>query len=498
MTRFTRDRTLSILLTLVVSAGALHAQERPTDSPDDGTESTRGGIDPRGEIAFPSVADDGLVSKLREAVAQRDPSYRWELVSQSQVGPCKTLQLQLVSQTWMETPWRHVVFLVMPADLPTPADQALLFIAGGNWRDEWGDGPAPPIEAPREVQLLSMAAAAMKTPVVVAFQIPFQPQFNGLREDALIAETFEQFIETGDERWPLLWPMARAASSAMDAASEASEQQGWGPLRSFTVSGASKRGWTSWFVAAADDRVKAVAPIVIDMLDMPRHLNHQMQTWGTLSPQILDYQSISNPAVMRSERGMRLIQMVDPFRYRIVIQQPKLIVLATNDPYWPVDSINLYWDKLEGSKHLLHVPNEGHGIRELGRVFSTLSEFHRRAAVGERLPEMGFERQRSSGRLQVKARIDEVPQYTRLWRATSQTRDFRESTWVAEQLDPDQEGGVALDQRVPDAGSEAFFVEWQLPCQEGLGSYFLATPVQVVSAPNVSPVELDQAIPESP
>ena len=43
---------------------------------------------------------------------------------------------------------------------------------------------------------------------------------------------------------------------------------------------------------------------------------------------------------------------------------PKMIINGTNDPYWPLDALNTYWDDLKGEKWLLYVPNAGHDLRE--------------------------------------------------------------------------------------------------------------------------------------
>jgi PhoPQ-activated pathogenicity-related protein len=100
--------------------------------------------------------------------------------------------------------------------------------------------------------------------------VVFQTTRRSRTEDDFIAYTWDKFLRTGDEKWPARLPMTKSAVRAMDAVSAfiASQESGGGTVSRFVVSGASKRGWTAWATAAVDRRVVALAPIVIDMLNL--------------------------------------------------------------------------------------------------------------------------------------------------------------------------------------------------------------------------------------
>ena len=147
---------------------------------------------------------------------------------------------------------------------------------------------------------------------------------------------------------PLLLPMVKSAARGMDAIQEFAAKDWSLKIDTFTVTGGSKRGWTTWLTGAVDPRAKAIAPMVIDVLNMAEQIRHQKATWGRPSEQIDDYSQRGLTERLESTEAEALRAIVDPYSYRQRLTQPKLILLGTNDRYWPLDALNLVagWKKL--------------------------------------------------------------------------------------------------------------------------------------------------------
>jgi PhoPQ-activated pathogenicity-related protein len=226
--------------------------------------------------------------------------------------------------------------------------------------------------------------------------------------------------------------MVKSAVRALDVL-EAYSKQNWGrPVSRFIVAGASKRGWTSWLTAASGDpRVAAIAPVVIDTLNFPAQLKHQVASYGDYSEQIRDYVETGLVHLVDTEQGRRMWAMIDPYNFRDRLTLPKLIVNGTNDPYWTQDALNLYWDQLPGPKSVLYVPNATHSLREdLLRLVASTTAFCRVIASGGSLPELTWRHAEASGRMQLEVSPDIPARGGRLWFARSQSLDFRQARWA--------------------------------------------------------------------
>ena len=429
----------------------------------------------------PGLARATSQGELAQYIALPDASYAWSEVKSRRVGSAKITELILTSQTWRGIPWKHHLVLIRPLHVDRSSSQVFLFIHGGRWKPEYENGFQGAL--PREASHFVKLAETLRAPIAVLRHVPYQPIFDR-REDALIAYTFDQYLESGEADWPLLLPMVKSAVRAMDAVQAFASERWNMSVSSFTVAGASKRGWTSWLTAAVDPRVSSIAPIVIDMLNVPAQIELQRATFGGLSDQVQDYVSIDLPARIATERGQALMAMVDPYQYRAELTPSKLIMLGTNDRYWPLDALKLYWDGLPEPKRVLYVPNQGHGVGDLERLVAGLSALHRYSARGEQLPTVTWTYAMPADQLDVDVQSDRMPRQVFAWTATSPTRDFREAHWTSHRCKRRGERFACSVER-PSTGFVAMYAELWFQ-DRGYPKFPLATVVCIAGEPEGS------------
>lgn len=420
----------------------------------------------------PLFADDQPTA-LKEYVAKADKSFAWKVKDKTEANGRTVYTLSLTSQTWHGVEWTHDLQVFIPKGAKVQSTMVL-------WNQ---GGTATPTGS-----VLGLAIAdKVGAPVAFLYGVPKQPLYvdpktkqltttppdpkddrkGRLVEDALIAETFVRYLDTKDDSWPLLFPMVKSVVRAMDALQAFMKEEMKGDVHKFVITGASKRGWTSWLTAASgDQRVKAIAPLVIDTLNFPVQMENQVKAFGKPSEMIADYTRAKLVPIPDTTEGKKLWQMVDPFIYKDGITVPKMLIHGTNDPYWPQDATNTYWDELKGDKHLCYVPNAGHGLQEVDekgnketipmRAVSTLAAFGKSQVFDQPLPKFGWAVEKSGFTLKA----GDEPKKLRVWKATADTRDFRGSRWVSEELTAaDAKRGAKVGVAAPEKGYAAAFVE---------------------------------------
>lgn len=378
-------------------------------------------------------------------VMRGENEFRWTREGESDTGPVKTINLKVQSQKWRTGPWEHNVRVFLPREPRFPRT-AFLFITGGN-------------PNPAETLLFGSLAQRIGAPLAILYNIPNQPLYDGKVEDDLIAHTFQEYLNSGDASWPLLLPMVKSAVRTMDALQELSRKEWPVAIEDFVVSGASKRGWTTYLTAASDRRVRAIAPMVFDNLRFEAQMPRQLQLWGTYSEQIADYTRRGLIQKLDTPRGRELVGMVDPWFYRKQLTMPKLLIHGANDRYWATDAVRAYWNDLEGKKYLLQVPNSGHGLEDRGRVLNTLAAFFQAVAADRPFPEFDAAQAVGAGIVSITARSTIAPAVARLWVAHSDDLDFRRSRWEPAPMEAAGEGRFTAQVPLPEKGGLSVYAE---------------------------------------
>jgi PhoPQ-activated pathogenicity-related protein len=421
-----------------------------------------------------------IQTPLDRYIAQPDPTYSWKLVSRVDKRDFTALILDLKSQTWRKpeevdrTLWQHWMCITIPK--AARADMAMLVIRGGDNGDEPPEGPSG---IPRQVAL------ATGSIVVELMQVPNQPlELRGdgkdRYEDDLVARSWTQCLATGDPQWIVQFPMTKAAVRAMDAAQAALQKHGFPKISKFVVTGGSKRGWATWLAAAVDPRVAAIAPSVIDVVNMQPSMKNHHAAYGFWAQSLSDYESQGLTTFYNTPLSTVLLGLVDPYAFRARLTMPKCIINATGDQYFTPDSSKFYFDALPGEKLLYYVPNSDHSLADTDAL-DTLIAFHASVLQGLPRPKIKWSLD-DDGAWRVSS--DLSPKRVLLWQAVNdEARDFRVQSigkaFTSTELAADAKGDYVGAVPAPKKGYAAYVV--QLEYDIGAPAPLrVSTPVQIV------------------
>src|SRR5438128_1363169 len=187
----------------------------------------------------------GEVAALDRYVAAPDPSYRYELIESIPGDGYAAHVLEMTSQRWRDETevdrplWKHWLTVIAPEQVAT--DTALLIVGGGS------NERKPPA---RTNPLLAMGAVATRSVIAELRMVPNQPltflgETQQRSEDAIIAYSWDKYLRTGDESWPLRLPMTKSVVRAMDTVTAFCRSAAGGGIGvgRFWAGGASERGW---------------------------------------------------------------------------------------------------------------------------------------------------------------------------------------------------------------------------------------------------------------
>ncbi len=409
------------------------------------------------------AAEDTALDRYVQAP---DPTYKYELLNTVPGQGFTTYVLELTSQTWrskaeVDRPvWKHWLTIVRPDKIDS--DIGLLYIGGGN------NDSKPPQKPDGMIIPIAMGTNSVvaELKMVPNQTLTFCDNKKPLTEDSFIAYTWDKFLRTGDETWPARLPMTKSAVRAMDAVTSFCAKLDGGGVKvsKFVVTGGSKRGWTTWTTAAVDKRVVAIVPIVIDVLNMEKSMEHHWRAYGFWAPSIKDYTNAKIMNWMGTPQNVALMKIEEPYSYRDRLIMPKLMMNATGDQFFLPDSSQFYFNDLKGEKHLRYVPNADHSLRGTDAI-QTLGAFFDSIVHDTKRPEFSWTISKD-GVFRVKSEVK--PTEVKLWQATNpDARDFRMEKvgpiYKSTVLTEESKGVYVAKVAAPEKGWTAAFVELTFP-----------------------------------
>ena len=330
-----------------------------------------------------------VTSALDSYISTLDPVYNWEFVEGNNISfprfGVDAVVLNVTSQQWLTTDhyegpsgavWTHQVAVTIPKNLKS-TKTALIVMTGG-----CNDQPVKPV--PKDEEYLALTAdISGRTGLigVVLYQIPnchlvfaSDPDKKRRSEDGVMAWSWREFLSSTEaEVNPELvinLPMAKAAFACMKAVNEFT-----GNEMEFVVSGASKRGWTSWLVGSAANsdtcqwcpKVSGIAPLVpiVPYINHSVHLQHQ--SLGGFTFAFADYKEAGFLDLWETSPQLdNFLEIVDPGHNALYQERlaaiPKLAVVSSDDEFMQLDWTAYKWTDLPGEMHLLVIPNSEHSL----------------------------------------------------------------------------------------------------------------------------------------
>tara|TARA_B100000686_G_C16784474_1_gene974272 strand:- start:1114 stop:2520 length:1407 start_codon:yes stop_codon:yes gene_type:complete len=407
------------------------------------------------------------LTALDRYVNTPDPNYSYE-VAKTLVGDRHTtFILEMTSQKWLTEAevnlpiWEHYMVVVVPDQILS--NIGFLTITGGSKLNN----------IPESAQQTDIKRALESGTVVsTLYMVPNQPlEFTDnigtqRTEDAIIAYTWDKYLHTGDEKWPLRLPMTKAAVRAMDTITHlmASNEGGNFDVSQFVVAGGSKRGWTTWTTALVDKRVIAIMPIVIDMLNVSESFKHHFSVYGAYSLAVIDYVTSGNVNWIGTEEWDALMDIVEPYEYRDRLELPKFLLNSTGDEFFLPDSSQFYWEDLIGEKHLRYVPNSNHSMDGTD-IFDSVDAWYHALVHNVKMPRYSWNLA-EDGTITVFSLDDPIE--VLLWQAHNpNSRNFTQAVigraYESTLLDEIEPGVYQVKLEPPREGYTAYYLEMHYP-----------------------------------
>jgi PhoPQ-activated pathogenicity-related protein len=354
---------------------------------------------------------------LYEYVNRTDDTYTWfDTKHTFETDLYSAHVLNMTSQTWLSPAevangghiWSHKIVMLVPRGskpVSTPDTVAVYVTKGKNNNPDHFPNA-------KDIDIVSGSLLLLNCRCIVAvlYQIPNQPMLfvddplqRSRTEDAAVAYTWRMAVERRTPEWAIYFPMTKAVERAMDTVTAWSTAPGTvapAPVSKFFISGASKRGATTWlsgafqgWLPASERRVIGIAPQVFSALQLDHTIPRIFESLGNWTFALEDYRNENVTDMIGTADMDYLVSVVDPLSYVDELKNiPVLAVNAANDEFFLPDDDWSWWHTLQhGQARRLMLPNAEHSMATRAlELAQGISAYYTTLARGLPLPQVSW------------------------------------------------------------------------------------------------------------
>lgn len=396
------------------------------------------------------MAAAAMAAPIDDYVNKDDGQFSWFDTNQTvkMLSGATGYILNVTSQKWLNESmavgpngaiWTHQALVIVPKDLKVK-NRGMIWITGG-----CNEHPGIPKATDEEPLSVDVISASTKSIGVVLYQIPnchivypSDPSKRGRSEDAMIAWAWKEFLDSGNPEWLPRFPMVKGAMKAMQAVQEYTAEKGIADIDGWVVSGASKRGWTTWMVGAVDcptcPKIVALAPVVPIVPALTLDMHHMFKAYGGWTFAFSDYMDVNLTTYLDTPGFAAMVANIDPIHEPFLSRLaniPKHVIVSSDDEFMMMEWTNLWWDKMGGEKHLTIANNAEHsmatGVVELlETVVNTVASVY----AGGKRPDWSYKADQESGVITVTIPPTQPHGKVVLRKANTISKSIRDFRWA--------------------------------------------------------------------
>jgi len=336
--------------------------------------------------------------------------------------------------------WSHQVLVIVPDKLKI-RNKAAIYNTGG-----CNEHPGIPKATDEEPLFMNAVSEQTGAITVALFQIPnchmvypSDPSGKRRSEDAMIAWAWKEFMDSGDPEWLPHLPMAKAVMKAMQAVQEFTTQESIAEIDGWLVAGASKRGWTTWMVGAANcpscPNVEALAPIVPIVPNLREGVHHMWRAYGGFSFAFNDYTAVNFTTQIDSDGIKELFKICDPMAYISRLEKiPKTVVCSSDDEFMMMEWTANWFDDFNknGEMNLWIGANVEHSMATgVVGLEKTLGNYANSVFLGGKRPKFSHNLDKTNGEITVQIPADQAHGKVVLRHGHTLSHKQRDFRWVS-------------------------------------------------------------------